>query len=293
MNSPVTRPADNSPTGSASTGSTSEPSTAGPRTAGPRTAPTMPAGSGGQRGVAAQAIGLTKVYGSGDTQVRALNSVSVDFARGEFTAIMGPSGSGKSTLMHCLAGLDTATSGSVRIGDTELTGLSDKKMTQLRRDRVGFVFQAFNLVPTLTALENITLPMDIAGKRRGAEDQAWLQSVIDTLGLGDRLGHRPSELSGGQQQRVACARALAGRPEIIFGDEPTGNLDSRSSGEVMGILRSSVSELGQTVVIVTHDPRAASYADRVVFLADGEIVDEMRAPTAESVLDRMKNLEQV
>ena len=267
MNSPVTSPADNPSTGGAE--------------------------SRGQRGIAAQAIGLTKIYGSGDTQVRALNSVSADFVRGEFTAIMGPSGSGKSTLMHCLAGLDTATAGSVRIGDTELTGLSDKRMTQLRRDRIGFVFQAFNLVPTLTALENITLPMDIAGKRRSAEDQAWLQSVIDTLGLGDRLGHRPSELSGGQQQRVACARALAGRPEIIFGDEPTGNLDSRSSGEVMGILRSSVSQLGQTVVIVTHDPRAASYADRVVFLADGEIVDEMYAPTAESVLDRMKNLEQV
>ena len=252
-----------------------------------------PSATGAQRGIAAQAIDLTKIYGSGDTQVRALNSVSADFLRGEFTAIMGPSGSGKSTLMHCLAGLDTATSGSVRIGDTDLTGLSDKKMTQLRRDRIGFVFQAFNLVPTLTALENITLPMDIAGRRRTPEDQAWLTSVIDTLGLADRLGHRPSELSGGQQQRVACARALAGRPDIIFGDEPTGNLDSRSSGEVMGILRSSVTELGQTVVIVTHDPRAASYADRVVFLADGRIVDEMRAPTADTVLDRMKNLEQV
>jgi len=244
-------------------------------------------------GIAAQAIELSKVYGSGDTQVHALNAVSAEFARGEFTAIMGPSGSGKSTLMHCLAGLDTASSGSVRIGDTELTALSDKKMTQLRRDRIGFVFQAFNLVPTLTALENITLPIDIAGRRRTAEDQAWLASVIDTLGLADRLNHRPSELSGGQQQRVACARALAGRPEIIFGDEPTGNLDSRSSGEVMGILRSSVSQLGQTVVIVTHDPRAASYADRVVFLADGQIVDEMRAPTADSVLERMKHLEQV
>jgi putative ABC transport system ATP-binding protein len=278
-NSAGTAPTGTAPTGTASTG-TAQP--AG-----------LPIPSGGQRGIAAQAIDLSKIYGSGDTQVRALNAVSADFARGEFTAIMGPSGSGKSTLMHCLAGLDTATSGSVRIGDTELTGLSDKKMTQLRRDRIGFVFQAFNLVPTLTALENITLPMDIAGKRRSAEDQAWLTSVIDTLGLGDRLGHRPSELSGGQQQRVACARALAGRPEIIFGDEPTGNLDSRSSGEVMGILRSSVSQLGQTVVIVTHDPRAASYADRVVFLADGQIVDEMRDPTADSVLDRMKNLEQV
>jgi putative ABC transport system ATP-binding protein len=240
--------------------------------------------------IAATARGLSKVYGLGDTQVHALRDVSVDFRRGEFTAIMGPSGSGKSTLMHCLAGLDNASSGSVRIGDTELTDLSDKKMTQLRRDRIGFVFQAYNLVPTLTALENITLPMDIAGRKR---DQQWLDSVIDTLGLRDRLGHRPSELSGGQQQRVACARALASQPEIIFGDEPTGNLDSRSSGEVLGILRNSVTHLGQTVVIVTHDPRAAAYADRVVFLADGQIVDELRDPTADTVLDRMKHLEGV
>jgi putative ABC transport system ATP-binding protein len=192
--------------------------------------------------------------------------------------------------MHCLAGLDNATAGSVLISNTELVGLSDKAMTKLRRDRIGFVFQAFNLVPTLTALENITLPMDIAGRKPDAQ---WLDSVIDTLGLRDRLSHRPSELSGGQQQRVACARALAGRPEIIFGDEPTGNLDSRSSGEVMKILRESVTNLGQTVVIVTHDPRAAGYADRVVFLADGRIVDELREPTAESVLDRMKQLETV
>jgi putative ABC transport system ATP-binding protein len=237
---------------------------------------------------AASATGLTKIYGLGDTRVYALNDVSVDFGRAEFTAIMGPSGSGKSTLMHCLAGLDVPTSGSVRIGDTELTDLSDKKMTQLRRDRIGFVFQAFNLVPTLTALENITLPIDIAGRK---PDQAWLDSVIDTLGLRDRLDHRPAELSGGQQQRVACARALASRPEIIFGDEPTGNLDSRSSGEVMAILRNSVTHLGQTVVIVTHDPRAAAYADRVIFLADGQIVDELRSPTADRVLDRMKYLE--
>jgi putative ABC transport system ATP-binding protein len=242
------------------------------------------------RPIAARAINLSKVYGSGDTQVHALDSVTVDFARGEFTAIMGPSGSGKSTLMHCLAGLDSASEGSVLIGDTELTGLSDKRMTKLRRDRIGFVFQAFNLVPTLTALENITLPLDIAGRK---PDQQWLGSVIDTLGLRDRLHHRPSELSGGQQQRVACARALASQPEIIFGDEPTGNLDSHSSGEVMGILRSSVTDLGQTVVIVTHDPRAASYSDRVIFLADGRIVDEMRQPTADSVLDRMKHLEGV
>ncbi|RVW06045.1 ABC transporter ATP-binding protein [Rhodococcus spongiicola] len=240
--------------------------------------------------LAARAVNLTKVYGSGDTQVHALAGVSAEFARGEFTAIMGPSGSGKSTFMHCLAGLDAATSGSVLIGATDLTSLSDKKMTQLRRDRIGFVFQAFNLVPTLTALENITLPLDIAGRKA---DQQWLDAVIDRLGLRDRLSHRPGELSGGQQQRVACARALAGRPEIIFGDEPTGNLDSRSSGEVLAILRAAVDEFDQTVVIVTHDPRAASFADRVVFLADGQIVDELREPTAESVLDRMKNLETV
>lgn len=239
---------------------------------------------------AARAVNLTKVYGSGDTQVHALAGVSAEFARGEFTAIMGPSGSGKSTLMHCLAGLDAATSGAVLIGATDLTTLSDKQMTQLRRDRIGFVFQAFNLVPTLTALENITLPLDIAGRRA---DRQWLDTVIDRLGLRERLDHRPGELSGGQQQRVACARALAGQPEIIFGDEPTGNLDSRSSGEVLSILRAAVDEFGQTVVIVTHDPRAASFADRVVFLADGQIVDELREPTADSVLDRMKNLETV
>ena len=240
--------------------------------------------------VAARAVNLTKVYGSGDTQVHALAGVSAEFARGEFTAIMGPSGSGKSTLMHCLAGLDAASSGAVLIGATDLTTLSDKQMTQLRRDRIGFVFQAFNLVPTLTALENITLPLDIAGRKA---DQQWLDTVVDRLGLRDRLDHRPGELSGGQQQRVACARALAGQPEIIFGDEPTGNLDSRSSGEVLSILRAEVDEFHQTVVIVTHDPRAASFADRVVFLADGQIVDELREPTAESVLDRMKNLETV
>lgn len=238
--------------------------------------------------LAARATDLTKLYGSGDTQVRALDGVSADFAQREFTAIMGPSGSGKSTLMHCLAGLDSTTSGTVYIGDTALTGLSDKQMTRLRRDRIGFVFQAFNLVPTLTALENITLPLDIAGRK---PDQEWLDTVIERLGLGDRLDHRPSELSGGQQQRVACARALVGRPDIIFGDEPTGNLDSRSSGEVLSILRAAVDEFGQTVVIVTHEPHAASYADRVIFLADGRIVDELRDPTAESVLDRMKSLE--
>ncbi|MEU0545451.1 ABC transporter ATP-binding protein [Nocardia sp. NPDC005978] len=240
--------------------------------------------------VAARATELTKFYGSGDTQVRALDGVSAEFAKGEFTAIMGPSGSGKSTLMHCLAGLDAATGGTVHIGDTDLTRLSDKQMTQLRRDRIGFVFQAFNLVPTLTALENITLPLDIAGRQA---DEKWLANVVERLGLKDRLNHRPSELSGGQQQRVACARALAGQPDIIFGDEPTGNLDSRSSGEVLSILRAAVDEFRQTVVIVTHDPRAASYADRVVFLADGHIVDELRSPTADSVLDKMKSLETV
>ena len=240
--------------------------------------------------VAARSVDLVKTYGSGDTQVRALDGVSAEFYKGEFTAIMGPSGSGKSTLMHCLAGLDNATSGSVSIGDTELTTLSDKEMTRLRRDRIGFVFQAFNLVPTLTAIENITLPQDIAGR---AADPAWLDTVLTRLGLKDRLEHRPGELSGGQQQRVACARALAGQPEIIFGDEPTGNLDSRSSGEVLSILRTSVDEFKQTVVIVTHDPRAAAYSDRVVFLADGKIVDELRGPTADSVLDRMKSLETV
>ncbi|MGZ4532820.1 MAG: ABC transporter ATP-binding protein [Mycobacteriaceae bacterium] len=240
--------------------------------------------------IVARAVNVSKVYGAGDTQVHALGDVSADFARGEFTAIMGPSGSGKSTLMHCLAGLDSASSGSVFIGDTELTQLSDKQMTQLRRDRIGFVFQSFNLVPTLTALENITLPTDIAGR---TPNRQWLDKVVDALKLRDRLSHRPSELSGGQQQRVACARALAGQPDIIFADEPTGNLDSRSSGEVMQILRTSVDELDQTVVIVTHDPRAASFADRVVFLADGKIVDELKKPTAERVLDRMKRLEAV
>ncbi|GHF98426.1 ABC transporter ATP-binding protein [Streptomyces filamentosus] len=245
------------------------------------TTPTVPRATA----VAARATELTKVYGQGETQVVALDRVSVDFRQGEFTAIMGPSGSGKSTLMHCVAGLDSFSSGSVRIGDTELSALKDKQLTQLRRDKIGFIFQAFNLLPTLTAMENITLPMDITGRRA---DQAWVQKVIDMLGLSGRLKHRPTELSGGQQQRVAVARALASRPEIIFGDEPTGNLDSRSGAEVLGFLRNSVRELGQTVVMVTHDPVAASYADRVIFLADGRIVDEMLRPTADGVLDRMK-----
>ncbi|AWW41897.1 ABC transporter [Streptomyces sp. AS58] len=235
--------------------------------------------------VAARATELSKVYGHGETQVVALDRVSVDFRQGEFTAIMGPSGSGKSTLMHCVAGLDSFSSGSVRIGETELGSLKDKQLTQLRRDKIGFIFQAFNLLPTLTGLENITLPMDIAGRK---PDKQWVERVIDMVGLSGRLHHRPAQLSGGQQQRVAVARALASQPEIIFGDEPTGNLDSRSGAEVLGFLRNSVRELGQTVVMVTHDPMAASYADRVVFLADGRIVDEMLAPTADGVLDRMK-----
>ncbi|MCX4823621.1 ABC transporter ATP-binding protein [Streptomyces sp. NBC_01142] len=235
--------------------------------------------------VAARATELSKVYGQGETQVVALDQVTVNFHQAEFTAIMGPSGSGKSTLMHCVAGLDSFSSGSVRIGETELGSLKDKQLTQLRRDKIGFIFQAFNLLPTLTAQENITLPMDIAGRKPNKE---WLQRVIDMVGLRDRLSHRPTELSGGQQQRVAVARALASQPEIIFGDEPTGNLDSRSGAEVLGFLRNSVRELGQTVVMVTHDPVAASYADRVIFLADGRIVDEMLRPTADGVLDRMK-----
>jgi putative ABC transport system ATP-binding protein len=237
---------------------------------------------------AARATDLSKVYGQGETKVVALDQVSVEFRKAQFTAIMGPSGSGKSTLMHCMAGLDSVSGGSARIGDTELTGLKDKKLTRLRRDRIGFIFQAYNLLPTLNALENITLPMDIAGRK---PDKQWLDKVIETVGLSGRLKHRPSELSGGQQQRVAVARALAAQPEIIFGDEPTGNLDSRAGAEVLGFLRNSVRELGQTIVMVTHDPVAASYADRVIFLADGRIVDDMNGPTAESVLERMKNLD--
>ncbi|GLI02022.1 ABC transporter ATP-binding protein [Phytohabitans aurantiacus] len=238
--------------------------------------------------VAARAADLWKVYGSGEAQVIALRGVSVDLERGRFTAIMGPSGSGKSTLMHCLAGLDTVTRGQVFIGETQVTGLGDAGLTRLRRDKVGFIFQQFNLLPTLTAQENILLPLSIAGRKA---DPDWYKTVIETVNLSDRLGHRPSQLSGGQQQRVACARALVARPEVIFADEPTGNLDSRSGAEVLAFLRNSVREHGQTIVMVTHDPNAASYADRVIFLGDGQVVDEMTEPTAEAVLDKLKGLD--
>lgn len=234
---------------------------------------------------ALEATDLLKTYGSGDTAVRALDGVTVAFAVGEFTAIMGPSGSGKSTLMHCLAGLDTPASGSVRIGGTEISGLGDRALTLLRRQRVGFIFQSFNLLPTLTAEQNIRLPLELAGRK---PDPEWWDVVIAALGLAGRLRHRPSQLSGGQQQRVACARALITRPDVIFADEPTGNLDSRSGAEVLGFLRESVRELGQTVVMVTHDPVAASYANRVLFLADGRVSGEMRAPTPQLVLDYLK-----
>jgi putative ABC transport system ATP-binding protein len=237
--------------------------------------------------IAAQSIDAIKVYGRGDTAVRALDCVSAAFATGHFSAIMGPSGSGKSTLMHCLAGLDNLTSGRILIGETDLSSLDDKGLTILRRDRIGFIFQQFNLVPTLTAWENITLPLALAGRK---PDKAWVDDVVDAVGLRPRLGHKPSELSGGQQQRVACARAMASRPEIIFADEPTGNLDSKAGAEVLSFMRTSVRELGQTVVMVTHDPVAAGYADRIVFLADGQTVDEMFDPTAQKVLDRMKSL---
>jgi putative ABC transport system ATP-binding protein len=237
--------------------------------------------------VAARAEHATKIYGRGDTAVTALNDVSVEFEQGRFTAIMGPSGSGKSTLMHCVAGLDTLTSGRVLIGDVDLSQLNDKHLTLLRREKVGFVFQAYNLVPTLTALENITLPLDLAGSK---VDQEWLDTVVTTVRLSDRLNHRPSELSGGQQQRVAVARALVSRPDIIFADEPTGNLDSRSGAEILTFMQKAVSDLGQTIVMVTHDPIAASYASRVIFLADGSIVDEMTDPTPAAVVERLVGL---
>jgi putative ABC transport system ATP-binding protein len=239
-------------------------------------------------GSAARAVSVSKVYGSGDTKVTALDAVSTQFSTGQFTAIMGPSGSGKSTLMHCLAGLDTISSGEVWVGDVRVDGMSDKALTSLRRDKIGFIFQQFNLLPTLTAEENITLPLAIAGR---PVDREWFDQVIGAVGLAKRLKHRPTELSGGQQQRVACARALISRPAVVFADEPTGNLDSRASAEVLDFIQRSVTELGQTIVMVTHEPSAAAYSDRVLFLADGTIVDEMTEPTAESVLDRMKSLD--
>jgi putative ABC transport system ATP-binding protein len=236
---------------------------------------------------AAGTVEATKVYGAGDAAVRALDAVSLSFEGGRFTAIMGPSGSGKSTLLHCLAGLDELTSGEVYLGDVELGSLSERQLSVLRRDRIGFVFQSYNLIPTLDARENITLPMALAGRK---PDRGWVDNVIDTVRLRDRLTHRPSELSGGQQQRVAVARALASRPDVVFADEPTGNLDSKSGTEILGFMSQAVRELTQTIVMVTHDPVAAAYADRVVFLGDGRIVGELADPTAESVIDRMKQL---
>jgi putative ABC transport system ATP-binding protein len=241
----------------------------------------------GQASPAARAVDLTRVYRTGDVVVRALDGVSVEFERGRFTAVMGPSGSGKSTLMHCLAGLDVPTSGHAFVGDREIGALDDADLTELRRDRIGFVFQSFNLVPTLTAGENITLPVDLAGDEI---DREWFDYLVDALGIADRLSHRPSEMSGGQQQRIACARALIRRPELIFADEPTGNLDSRSSTEVLTFLRRSVTDHGQSIVMVTHDPRGAAFADRVVFLADGTAVGELSSPTADSVIAQMIKL---
>jgi putative ABC transport system ATP-binding protein len=237
--------------------------------------------------IAARAIDATKVYGSGDTQVRALDGIDVEFARHRFTAIMGPSGSGKSTLLHCLAGLDRLTEGQIFLGDTEISATSEKQLTLIRRDQIGFIFQSYNLIPTLTAEENITLPMALAGEK---PDPARFDQIIDTVSLRDRLHHKPNELSGGQQQRVAVARALVSKPDIVFADEPTGNLDSKAGAEILGFMCRAVNDLGQTIVMVTHDPNAASYADRVVFLADGKIVDELADPTADSVIDKMKEL---
>src|SRR5918998_92502 len=254
--------------------------------AAPQPAPTPTDGAVGLAPVpAARAVAATKVYGHGDTAVVALDDVSVEIPTGRFTAVMGPSGSGKSTLMHCMAGLDSLTSGQVFVGEQDLGQLSEDELTLLRRDHIGFVFQAFNLVPTLTAIENITLPMTLAGRKADSE---WLDLVIKTTGLADRLSHRPSELSGGQQQRVAVGRALASRPQIIFADEPTGNLDSRSGTEILDFMRRAVREMGQTIVMVTHDPVAAAYAEVALFLGDGRIVDQMADPTAERVLDRLK-----
>jgi putative ABC transport system ATP-binding protein len=237
--------------------------------------------------VAARAEEVTKIYGTGDAAVRALNNITVEFGAARYTAIMGPSGSGKSTLLHCLAGLDRVTAGRVLLGDIDITAVSEKELTVVRRDKIGFVFQSYNLIPTLNAIENITLPMALAGRK---PDKAWLDRVISTVGLADRLSHRPSELSGGQQQRVAVARALASRPQVIFADEPTGNLDSKASAEILEFMRQAVTDLSQTIVMVTHDPVAAGYSDRVVFLADGQIVDELQSPTADTVIDRSKRL---
>jgi putative ABC transport system ATP-binding protein len=247
----------------------------------------MTDGTAGAGTAAARAVGLVKTYGTGDAAVVALGGVNVEFERGKFTAVMGPSGSGKSTLMHCMAGLDTPTSGHAYVGGQDIAELDDTGMTELRRDKVGFVFQSFNLVPTLTARENITLPADLAGVK---VDQAWFDYLVGQLGIGDRLSHRPVEMSGGQQQRAACARALISRPDLIFADEPTGNLDSNSSAEMLEFLRHSVTEFNQSIVMVTHDPRGASYADRVVFLSDGNAVSELASPTADTVLERMKEL---
>jgi putative ABC transport system ATP-binding protein len=236
---------------------------------------------------AAHAVELTKTYGTGQATVHALGGVNVTFERGRFTAVMGPSGSGKSTLMHCMAGLDRPTSGQSYVGDLDIGALDDAGLTQMRRDHIGFVFQSFNLVPTLTAGENITLPVDLAGRK---VDKEWFDYLVDQLGIADRLTHRPGEMSGGQQQRCACARALINRPDLVFADEPTGNLDSTSSGEMLSFLRRSVTEFGQSIVMVTHDPHGAAYADRVVFLADGNIVDELEQPNADSVLERIRTM---
>jgi putative ABC transport system ATP-binding protein len=244
--------------------------------------------SGTTTAVAARAENLRKVYGHGDAAVEALAGVTLSFGAGEFTAIMGASGSGKSTLLHCMAGLDAPTDGHVYLGDVDITALSEKRLTQLRRDKIGFIFQAFNLIPTLTAKENVTLPLDIAGRD---VEQAGFETVVQTVRLSDRLDHRPAELSGGQQQRVAAARALVSRPEIVFADEPTGNLDSKSGAELLGFLRGAVDDHGQTIVMVSHDAHAASYADRVVFLGDGLVVDEMREPSVEKILDQLKAME--
>ncbi len=247
---------------------------------------TVPTPAPLQTGIA-RAVNVSKVYGTGEAEVRALDDISVEFATSHFTAIMGPSGSGKSTLLHCLAGLDRVTAGHIYLGDIEISGSTEKQLTLIRRDRIGFVFQAYNLIPTLSAEENITLPLALAGKK---PDPAWYDQIVKTVGLADRLKHRPSELSGGQQQRVAVARALVSRPDLMFADEPTGNLDSKAGAEILSFMRDAVKDLHQTIVMVTHDPVAAGYADRVVFLADGKIVDEMLEPTADRVLDRMKSL---